>query len=337
MKDDPCRYSAIALHFVSFCYDRLMQTLNGWLKAVRADGLVLVRTRVAGPWGFEVRQRDAVVFHFVAEGRAFVRQADADPMPLGAGELILFPRGSAHEVVHSKRGKAVPLETFLAMHDGVADRGAKATTLICGQFSMDQNLALPALRALPQAVLLRAGMEPGSSPLSDALRMLRNEVETPNFGNHIVVRNLLSSLFVYFMRGWADASSPAANNWFSALRSPHMTRVLARIHESPERAWTLDQLAKEAALSRAAFARNFCASVGEPPHQYLTRWRMGIAAQLLEETELRVGEIATRVGYKSEFSFSRAFKRARGVAPTEYRRAPHNAEQPPRRDAATAS
>jgi cupin len=67
---------------------------------------------------------------------------------------------------------------------------------------MDQHLALPALRALPQAVSLRVGMEPGCSPLSDTLRMLRNEVETPNFGNQIVVRNLLSSLFVYFMRDW---------------------------------------------------------------------------------------------------------------------------------------
>lgn len=301
-----------------------MQALNGWLKAVRADGLVLARTRVAGPWGFEMQSRDAVVFHFAAEGRAFVRQADAEPMELGAGELVLFPRGNAHEVAHSKRGKAMPLATFLARRDGVVDRDAKATTLICGQFNMDQHLALPALRALPQAVLLRAGMEPGGSPLSDTLRMLRNEVETPNFGNHIVVRNLLSSLFVYFIREWADAASPAANDWFSALRSPQMTRVLARIHEAPERAWTLEKLAKEAALSRATFARNFCASVGEPPHQYLTRWRMGIAAQLLEETELRLGEIAARVGYKSEFTFSRAFKLARGISPIQYRRARGN-------------
>ena len=297
-----------------------MQALNGWLKAVSADGLVLVRTRVAGPWGFEMQAREAVVFHFVAEGRAFVRQAHTEMLELQAGDLVLFPRGSAHEVTHSKRGRAMPLDTFLAMRDGVIDRDAKATTLICGQFDMDRHLALPALRALPHAVWLRAGMEPGCSPLSDTLRMLRNEVETPNFGNHIVVRNLLSSLFVYFMRGWAEAASPAANDWFSALRSPHMTRVLARIHEAPHRAWTLERLAKEAGLSRAAFARNFCASVGEPPHQYLTRWRMGIAAQLLEETELRLSEIASRVGYRSEFSFSRAFKAARGISPIQYRR-----------------
>ncbi len=298
-----------------------MDALNVWLKAVHADGLVLVRTRVAGPWGFAVEPSDAVVFHFVAEGRAFVRHPDAETMELQAGELVLFPRGGAHEVAHSARGKAMPWERFLARRNGVVDPDPKAVTLTCGHFNLDRYLALPALRALPQAVSLRVGMEAGYSPLSDTLRMLRREVEIPNFGNQIVVRNLLSSLFVYFMRDWADAISPAANDWFSAVRSPHIARALARMHEAPERAWTLEELAQEAGLSRAAFARNFTASVGEPPHSYLTRWRMGIAAQLLEETDLRLTEIAPRVGYRSEFSFSRAFKLARGVSPIQYRRA----------------
>jgi AraC-like DNA-binding protein len=89
------------------------------------------------------------------------------------------------------------------------------------------------------------------------------------------VRNLLSSLFVYFMRDWADAASPTVKDWFSAVRSTDIARALARIHEAPARAWTLEGLARRAGLSRAAFARNFSASVGEPPRSYLTRWRMG--------------------------------------------------------------
>lgn len=307
-----------------------MQALNDWLKAVSAEGMVLVRTRVAGPWGFAVPPRDAVVFHFVAEGRAFVRQPDADSLELRAGEMVLFPRGSTHEVAHSTHGRTMSLDAFLAKRDGVVDRDPKAVTLVCGQFNIDQQLALPALQALPKAVSLRAGMEPGSSPLSDTLRLLRNEVETPNFGNQIVVRNLLSSLFIYFMRDWADAASPAGNDWFAAVRSPRIARALACMHEAPGRSWTLESLAREAGLSRAAFARNFNDSVGEPPHSYLTRWRMGIAAQLLEETALRLSEVAARVGYRSEFSFSRAFKSARGVSPIHYRRAALDREAPHR-------
>jgi AraC-like DNA-binding protein len=297
-----------------------MDALNDWIRAIRAEGVVLVRTRVAAPWGFSVPQCDAVVFHFVAQGSAFVRRPDAETLELRSGELVLLPRGSPHEVAHSARGKAMPLDAFLARWDGVADGDAKATTLICGQYNMDQHLALPALRAMPSAISLHAGIEPGHSPLRSTLRMLSDEVEAPNFGNQIVVRNLISSLFVYFIREWSEASSSKAGDWFSAMRSPSLARVLTRMHASPNFTWTLEQLAREAGLSRAAFARQFNTLIGEPPHTYLTRWRMGIAAQLLEETDLRLAEIASRVGYQSEFSFSRAFKSVRGVSPTHYRR-----------------
>jgi transcriptional regulator GlxA family with amidase domain len=110
----------------------------------------------------------------------------------------------------------------------------------------------------------------GRKPNQTDVFEFRLELETQNFGNQIVVRNLLSSLFVYFMRDWPAAISPAANDWSSAVRSLHIARALARMHEAPERVWTLEELAQEAGLSRAAFARIFSASVGEPPHSYLT-------------------------------------------------------------------
>ena len=265
-----------------------MDALDCWLKAVRGDGIVLVRTRVATPWGFAVAPRDAAVFHFVAEGRAVVRLPDGSSIELLAGEFILFPRGSGHEVVHSARGKTLPLDEFIALHHDVIDSAARTSTLICGEFGIDRHLALPAMRALPSAVHMRADGGGRGDALGAALRLLRAEVETPNFGNQIVVRNLLSVLFVYFMREWAETIAPDAGNWFSAVRAPRTARALACIHESPERDWTLEELAREAGLSRAAFARQFNASVGEPPHNYLTRWRMGVAAQFLQQTELRL-------------------------------------------------
>src|SRR5271154_102092 len=295
-----------------------MDVMDNWLKAVHADGIVLARTRVAGPWGFRVTNRDAAIFHLVAEGRAFVRQPGAAPIELVAGELVLFPAGDAHEVTQSMRGKSIPLDQFLALHDGVTDRAAQATTLLCGEFRLDQHLAMPAIRALPSVVHVRATETPRRSALTDTLRLLRAEVETTNFGNHIVVRSLISALFVYFMRNWAETAE-MHDDWFSAVRAPHTARALARMHDAPEKPWTLENLAIEAGLSRAAFARQFSSMVGEPPHKYLTRWRMGIASQLLVNTGLRVSEIAARVGYESEFSFSRAFKRMRGTSPMSYR------------------
>src|SRR5258708_32072576 len=114
-----------------------MDALNVWLKAVHADGLVLVRTRVAGPWGFAVEPGDAVLFHFVAEGRAFVRHPDAETMELQAGELVMFPRGGAHAVADSAPGKAMAWETVLAKRNGVVDPDPKPLTLIFGPFNLD--------------------------------------------------------------------------------------------------------------------------------------------------------------------------------------------------------
>lgn len=304
-----------------------MEALDTWLKVVHTDGIVLARTRVAEPWGFAVTGRDTVMFHFVAHGRAFIRRDGAAPLELCAGELVLLPGGSAHEVTDSVRGRTIPLEEFLARRDGVRDFADETTTLLCGEFRLDRHLAMPAIRALPSVVHLRASGPVGAFGIGDILRLLQAEVETASFGNQIVVRSLLSALFVYFMRHWAQTAS-VDGNWFSAVRASHTARALARMHEAPDIAWTLDDLAKEAGLSRASFARQFSAIVGEPPHAYLTRWRMGVASQLLANTDLRIGEIAARVGYQSEFSFSRAFKRMRGIAPTGYR-ASASTDRPP--------
>ncbi|WP_326541774.1 AraC family transcriptional regulator [Pseudorhodoferax sp.] len=302
-----------------------MQLLNDWLRELRAEGLVLLRTRVAGAWGVAVPERPAAMFHFVAEGQAVLRRAGADPLPLRAGELVLLAQGGAHDLVATPRARAMALPRFLTLHDGQADGAATASTLLCGEFAVDRALALPALQALPAAVVLRAD---GPSPLADTLRLLRQEVEAAGFGSPLVVRSLLALLFVYLMRQWASEHGDGGSaNWFGALRSPAIARALACMHGRPEHGWTLDALAREAGQSRAAFVRHFTRSVGEPPLAYLTRWRIGLAARLLESTDLRMAELAWRAGYGSEPAFSRAFRRARGVAPAHYR-AQHRSAAP---------
>ncbi|MFK3973550.1 helix-turn-helix domain-containing protein [Pseudomonas sp. NPDC087358] len=103
------------------------------------------------------------------------------------------------------------------------------------------------------------------------------------------------------------------------MQNRHIAKALAGIHQSPESVWTLDILAREAGLSRSAFAQHFRSSVGETPHACLTRWRLGIAAPLLAQTSLSVYQIAEKVGYSPEYSFNRAFKQARGRTPTKER------------------
>lgn len=107
--------------------------------------------------------------------------------------------------------------------------------------------------------------------------------------------------------------------WLAGLRDPRVASALATMHADPGAAWTVDRLARETNQSRASLTRHFTALVGEPPLAYLTRWRMELAARQLRETNDVVSAIARRVGYTSEFAFSRAFPRARGRPPGRYR------------------
>jgi AraC family transcriptional activator of mtrCDE len=197
---------------------------------------------------------------------------------------------------------------------------------MCGQFGVDRHMVLPAIQALPRALHLRA--DPAAlSAIPETLKQLRSELDSSRIGNKIIIRHLLSTLFVYVLREWSEATPAESNTWFAAMQNSRIAKALAGIHRSPEKSWTLNTLSQQAGLSRAAFARQFRDSVGETPHGYLTRWRLGIAAQLLAQTSLSVSEVAYRTGYKSEDSFSRAFKAARGMTPAKAREA--SAGDPP--------
>ena len=127
-------------------------------------------------------------------------------------------------------------------------------------------------------------------------------------------------LFVEVLRRHIESLPPEQTGWLAGTRDPIVGRALALIHERPAEPWTLEQLSKEAGLSRSALHERFVHFIGQPPMQYLTRWRMQIAAGLLRETNAKLIEIALDVGYESEAAFSRAFKREVGVSPGVWRR-----------------
>jgi AraC-like DNA-binding protein len=127
-------------------------------------------------------------------------------------------------------------------------------------------------------------------------------------------------MFVDVVRRYLETLPEDRSGWLAGLRDPFVGRAVAALHRTPSRDWTLDSLAREVALSRSALAERFTHFVGQPPMQYLANWRMQIAAnQLCSGTE-SVAAIAERVGYESEAAFSRAFKKAVGVAPSQWRK-----------------
>jgi transcriptional regulator GlxA family with amidase domain len=103
------------------------------------------------------------------------------------------------------------------------------------------------------------------------------------------------------------------------VRDPEIGTALALLHRDPSRAWTVDDLAKAAGLSRSVLAERFQHYIGEAPIAYLTRWRMQLAARRLASSSQGVATIAAGVGYRSEAAFNRAFKREFGLPPARFR------------------
>ncbi len=298
-----------------------MDVLADWVRISGTSGVLLARSRLGPPWGMGLDQQAQAMFHIVLEGSCWLRREGVAPLSLHQGDLVLLPHGSPHDLVDHPAGHAVPLATLLAHPPPPVVEGP-AATIVCGAYRSDSHMAQPLLRALPEVVLFSASRVRANPPLAATLSLLTAELERPEAGSEALIQPLFDALFVYVVRTWSAEAGATQGGWLTALKDSALSKALSRMHAEPQAPWTVASLAHEASLSRAAFARRFTEQVGEAPLAYLTRWRMGLAARLLRQTENPVAEIATRVGYDSEFAFSRAFKRSRGVAPTIFRRAP---------------
>jgi AraC-like DNA-binding protein len=146
------------------------------------------------------------------------------------------------------------------------------------------------------------------------------EAHSPRPGGATLMTRLADVLVIHAVRWWLDHGAEGSTGWLTALRDPKIGKALALIHRQPAERWTVGTLAKAAHLSRSIFSARFTDLVGTPPMQYLTRWRMYLSGRWLREERLAIREVAARFGYRSEPSFSRAFKRYMGISPGAARR-----------------
>jgi AraC-like DNA-binding protein len=236
--------------------------------------------------------------------------------------VILLARGNKHGVVSvpgtpltdfspSRTSPSAPLGRMVLPGPGAR------STIVCGAYKLQRNRPHPLLRDLPDVMHVSAvpGRHPG---LRAMVELLGDELETQPPGAEAVIPSLVDALLVYMLRAWLRGAADA-HRWPAALVDAATGRALAAIHAEPSRTWTVGQLAAEAGLSRAAFARRFSKLVGEPPLTYVTRWRMTTATRLLRETDKPLRQVASAVGYGSVFAFAKAFRREYGMTPGDYR------------------
>jgi AraC-like DNA-binding protein len=259
-----------------------------------------------------------------------VRLAEGgEVLDAAAGDLILFPQEGRHlmgtdlhlapmegsaAVTPDPRSNA---ELFHMRHGG----GGSATRFICGYLACNRSVLRPLLEGLPRMLRIRVGEEPASALLRELLQAGVRESSAGQPGAGSVLAKLAELLFVEALRRYMASLPPQGRGWLAGVRDAQIGRALALLHGEPGKAWTVDDLAREVALSRSALAERFATLVGESPMQYLTRWRLALAAQALRSGREPIARIAERSGYESEAAFSRAFKREFGAPPATWRRA----------------
>ncbi|MFE0103299.1 AraC family transcriptional regulator [Streptomyces sp. NPDC059009] len=306
-----------------------MDILTEALASMRTGQPASVRTNGRAPWGLRLPPVAGAGFHVVLHGTCWlVPLGDAphlEPVPLNPGDVVFLRDGRGHiladqpstppQVPEAERfEEGSPIGSVTLGGDG------PETSLLCGNYHLDQGRPHPLVRQLPELIHLptRHGRHP---ELSAAVQLLSTELENPRIGSVGIVPTLIDSLLLYILRAWLDDQPAAvARGWAAALSDAAVAPALSAIHADPSATWTVESLAGRSGLSRAAFARRFSTLVGEPPMAYLTRWRMTTAARLLRETDAPLTAVAARTGYGSEFAFAKAFKREFGVAPGGYRR-----------------
>jgi AraC-like DNA-binding protein len=288
-------------------------------------GQVYCRTKASAPWGLALEARGEVYFHVVLEG-ACTLGVGAARWRLLPGDIVLLPHGAGHTLADPPTSRKVGMAEWRSAHDAhgrlVLERkgGGAAALLVCGAYRLESEDAHPLLRVLPPVIQVSAAPGRGRDDIEATLSALAREFERSDVGSAAVVARLLEVLFVQVLRAWLDQQPQGATGWLGALRDPQIGRAVSLLHDRPARRWTLAGLAGEVGMSRAALARRFVARVGEPPLAYLTRVRMQRAARLLAATDRPLASIADAVGYRSEYAFNRAFRRARGLPPGEFRR-----------------
>ena len=296
-----------------------MDVLADVFAALRIGGMIYAQSDLHAPWGMAFEKTNKAGFHVIVRGTCWLRVAHREPLQLHQGDVVLLPHGWTHSVADTPNRRALAYEETLARQaTGPRVTTAAATRIICGAYSLAAESERSLLSLVPPLIHIPA--ERATEDLRATMTLLSREAVEGALGASAASSRLVDLLLIYVLRAWIEHQPEGAGGWLGALRDPSIAQALASLHGNVSAPWELGDLARSVGLSRATLARRFRALVGVPPLTYLTRWRMTLASRQLRETSDALAQVASSVGYDSEFAFNRAFKREVGVAPGEYRK-----------------
>lgn len=302
-----------------------MEALSHLLSLYPVHTALDVRCHFGAPWVLEHDGAEYGVapYHLIASGSGWLEMPGHEDIPLRAGDVILFPRGSAHRLCADPAQDA-PVAIRQAEGEHVLpllynEASGPVTDILCGEIVFGQGASNALLAALPELIHVRTEGRADFAALQTLIGMLRAEAQVVRPGAHAVIAQLAAAMFALLMRAWMEQAS-SVPGLFALMAEPRLQAALRGMLAEPARPWQLADLAEACNMSRATFARLFQKAAGATPGDFLTQTRMTRAAALLAEGRLAVGQIGELVGYQSEAAFNRVFKRSYGVGPGAYRR-----------------
>ena len=299
--------------------------LSDILQDFRLSGVKYSRCQFRHPWGVELAAEPLLRFHFVSAGTCWFHTEAEGWQKLGPGSLVLLPQGSAHRLASAP---TIAGDTRAAcqvtQHGGnvcemVQPGDGAVSTIFSGSMELGSYALHPLLGLMPPVIqgCDVATLDPLVNPLIEAMAL---EASHPDMGSATILSRMADLLTARLIRCWVTNHTGATTGWLAAIRDPHIGRVLVAIHQQPGHNWTLANLAAVAGQSRSVFAERFAAVLGEGAARYLARVRMQLAHEWLGRNGMTTAAVAAELGYESEASFARAFKRVTSLSPGVVRR-----------------
>ncbi|MGD9694407.1 MAG: AraC family transcriptional regulator [Thermoleophilia bacterium] len=317
-----------------------MDVLSDVLLAVRLSGALFYDVQARAPFVASSPSTEAVgrrlmvdaehviAFHVVTAGGCWVERIGegGEPERVRAGDMVMFPGGDANYMASAPgmRGEPMweryfrPIDEPLPMTISVNERGpGERCRFVCGYLACDTRPFNPLLASLPP--MIRAPVSPQSWGWVTTLLDTAVEASAARgAGREATLAKLAELMFLEALRQHIEALPAEARGWVAGLRDRRVGDALRVIHARPAERWTIDRLAREIGMSRSSLADRFADFTGMPPMTYLTRWRLQLAARMLERGVM-VTEAAAAVGYQSDAAFTRAFTRHVGTSPGAWR------------------
>jgi AraC-like DNA-binding protein len=307
--------------FVVSQHQKTMDPLSDVLALLKPRSYVARGFDVGGDLSIQFPRHEGIKCYAMQSGQMWIVIEDLpNPVLIRAGDCFMLPSGRSFCLTTDL---ALPPVDYRVLITSRADgniavfNGGGSGAVVGGHFALSGNARI-LLDQLPPIVHLRS--ETDKATLRWSIERMMEELRNPQPGGVLVAQQLAYMMLVQALRLHMAEGLDGGVGWLFALADKQMSAAITAIHADPAHRWTLHGLAETAGMSRSTFALRFKETVGKSPMDYLTHWRMLLAADRLAHTGDSVSAIALSLGYESESAFSTAFKRVMGNSPRRHTR-----------------